>query len=153
MSGYSDFPLAIKSTLDFYANQLAQSLSLPFIDLGADSFDSEITESDQPAICWEFSIVDESPRDPLWQVNFDIGAMTFQDPAQYISLGIVGKLSETFRVGNRFMIKDYHGVSAPVDGLGILTVTNVMGTPQHSDKLVGFRFVSVSAKAVRFIND
>jgi hypothetical protein len=89
MSGHSQFPLVIKSTLDYYVSQLAQSLSLPFIDLGSDSFDSDITESDQPAICWEFSVVDESPRDPLWQVNFDAGAMTFLDPAQYINLWIV----------------------------------------------------------------
>jgi len=143
------FPAAIKSTLDYRAKLIADGLGLPFLDLDTALIDSEVIESDQPAVCWEFTGIEESPKDPLWLVAFDIGAMTMADPAQYVSLGVVGALVDFFHSNMRIVIRDYTGVNMPVIDLGYLSVHSVGVTPQQKDKLAGFRFISVTARASR----
>lgn len=146
---YAGFTLALKSTLDYHAKLLANSKGLPFIDLAGAPFESDILESDQPAICWEFATLAEAPIDPLWYAEFDVGAMTMLDPAQYVSLDIIGSLIDLFRPGKVFPIYDYSGVSMPTVRLGTLSIVSAGVASQQADRAVGVRFVSVSARAVR----
>lgn len=147
---YASFPLDLKSTLDFNAAALATSLGLPFVDLAAASFESDILESDQPAICWEFATIQEVPIDPMWEVTFDLGAITMLDPAQYVSLDIVGKISDTFKQGTRIPIFDYTHATASTIPLGVMTITHSSVIPQQQSEASGVRFVTVTAKALRF---
>jgi hypothetical protein len=143
------FILDIKSTLDFEAKRIADSLALPFVDLAAESFDSDVLESDEPAIVWDFSSLMEDPQDPMYTVMFDLGVMTFMDPAQYVGLGLIGKFQNAFTVGSRFVVKDYSGDNLPSVSTGTLMVTAISLTPQQADRATGLRFVSVTAKAIR----
>jgi len=148
---YSIFTLALKSTLDYQAKLLANSKSLPFVDLTAPSFDTHVLESDQPAVCWEFSTLSEDPVDPLWLCAFDIGVMTALDPSQYQSLDLVSMFLQAFKTGNRFDIKDYSGDLAPTQTLGALYVIASGVIQQQSDQVTGLRFVTVTARAHRYV--
>lgn len=147
---YPDFQLSVKSTIDYWAKQVADAVGLPFLDLDGSEFQSAIVESDQPAICWEFSTIQEDPKDPMWFVSFDIGAMTMLDPAQYISLDLVGKLIDQFKVGSRIAVRNYSGVSMPVSDVGAMLIVSAGITPQQQDKTTGFRFVSIMARVTRW---
>ena len=146
---YNIFTLALKSTLDYEANLLAVSKGLPFIDLAAPSFDTSILESDRPAVCWEFSTIQEDPIDPLWLCSFDIGVMTMLDPSQYVSLDLVSMFLNAFKTGTRFVIKDYSGSLAPTQVLGYLHVISSGVVQQQADQSTGLRFVAVTARATR----
>ncbi len=148
---YQDFTLALKSTIDFQAKQLADAAGLPFLDLAASPLDQDIVESDQPAVCWEFATMAEMPQDPLWVAEFDVGAMTMLDPAQYISLDIIGQISEKFKQGTSIQIMDYSGAATPTQVLGSLYIVASGVSPQQSDRATGLRFVTVSARAVRVV--
>jgi hypothetical protein len=149
---YGDFALALKSTLDYHAKLLADSKGLPFVDLAAAPFESDVLESDQPAICWEFATLSEMPVDPLWHTEFDVGAMAMLDPAQYISLDIVGAISNLFKPGARFEIRNYSGDEMPTETAGSLFIVSAGVAPQQSDRATGMRFVSVGARAVRDVS-
>lgn len=149
MIAYSEFALALKSTIDYYAKQIADARGLPFIDIASPEFDTAITESDQPAICWEFQTFSESPMDPMYQVDLSIGAMTMLDPSQYISLDITGDVAQRFRVGTTIPIMDYSGDTLPTERAGSLIINANGLAPQQSDKVTGIRFIGVSAKALR----
>lgn len=148
---YENFQLAVKSTIDYRTKQLANSLSLPFLDLDGSEFNNDTFESDQPALCWEFSSMTEDPMDPMWTVSFDLGAMLLLDPSQYISLNYVGKLMDSVKVGTRIPILNYSGVNQPSTVEGVLTVVAAGTVPQQSDRITGFRFISVLCRASRWI--
>lgn len=147
----ADFTVAIKSTIDFHAKQIADSKGLPFLDLASAPFDNALVESDQPAVCWEFSTISEMPRDPLWYAEFDVGAMTMLDPSQYISLDIVGAIAEVFKTGATLSIKDYSGADAPEAAVGSLHIVASGVAPQQMDRATGVRFVSIAARASRYL--
>lgn len=147
---YSNFTVAIKSTLDFEAKKLADSRSLAFVDLAAESFSSDILESDQLSVCWDFASLQEDPFDPMYTVMFDIGVMAFLDPSQYVSLDLVSMFLDSFRIGKRFQIFDYSGDNLPTQAVGSLYVVASAVTPQQADKATSLRFVSVTAKALRY---
>lgn len=146
---YGSFNLALKSTIDFYAKNLADALGYPFADLAGAPLNTSIFESDQPAICWEYESLHEDPRDPLWYAEFHIGAITRLDPAQYLSLDIVGEIQDLFKVGNRFMIRDYSGPSSPIVDEGAFIVVSSGVSPQQTDQVVMTRFVSIGIRANR----
>lgn len=146
---YATFSLAIKSTIDYEAKQLADSRGLPFLDLAAAEFDTAIVESDQPAICWDFEAIDEHPFDPLWTCSFSIGAMAMLDPSQYISLDLVGIVSEKFAVGTSHDIFNYSGTTVS-ELVGQFYVVSCGLAPAQQDQATNVRFVTVSVRAVRY---
>jgi hypothetical protein len=146
---YATFSLSLKSTIDYLAKQIADSKDLPFFDLASSEFDTAIVESDQPAICWDFESIDEMPRDPMWTCAFSIGAMALLDPSQYISLDIVGLVSDKFKVGESFDIRNYSGDSAS-DIEGKFTVVSCGLAPAQQDQATNVRFVIVSVRAIRY---
>lgn len=146
---YATFSLSLKSTIDYLAKQLADAKGLPFLDLASAEFDAAIVESDQPAICWDFESIDEMPRDPMWTCSFSIGAMAMLDPSQYISLDLVGLVSETFSIGKSYDIYNYSGdtVSACV---GKFYIVGCGLSPAQQDQATNVRFVTISVRAVRY---
>lgn len=148
---YAKFSLALKSTIDYIAKQIADTKSLPFLDLTASVIDPNIVESDQPAICWSMSSLDEHPFDPLWVASFEIGAMTLLDPSQYISLDITGALTDVFRVGASFDIMDYSGDEAPTKLEGRFFITSSGIAPTQQDQETNLRFIVVTIRASRHV--
>lgn len=147
---YATFSVSLKSTIDYLAKQIADARGLPFLDLASSEFDTAIVETDQPAICWDFASIDENPRDPMWSATFDIGAMTMLDPSQYISLDITGSVSDIFKIGESFDIKNYSGdvVSDTLEGRFYVVSCGL--APAQQDQATNVRFVSVSVRAVRY---
>lgn len=143
------FPLCVKSTLDKIISDLGTTLSLPVVDLDSAGLVAELLDSDQPAIVWAIGTLTEDPIDPLWFVDFDVGAKTSLDPAQYKSLDIVSSLTTSFRVGTLFSIKDYSGVSAGTTELGQIIVTALASAPSQPDRLSGIRLLNIQARIVR----
>lgn len=144
----SKFPLCVKSTLDYVAVQLANELNLPVVDMDSAGLFAELLDSDQPAIVWAIGSLSEAPSDPLWYVDFDIGAKTSVDPAQYRSLDIVSEISDAFRVGTQFTVRDYSGDTAG-NPVGQMFVTAVIASPSQPDRLSGVRLINVQARAMR----
>ena len=147
---HASFSVALKSTIDYLAKQLADARGLPFLDLASAEFDTTVIESDQPAICWDFASIDEAPRDPMWSASFDIGAMTMLDPSQYISLDITGSVSDAFKVGESYEIRDYSGDTLSEVVEGKFYVVSCGLAPVQQDHATNVRFVSVSVRAVRY---
>lgn len=142
------FPLCVKSTLDFVTTQLANELDLSVVDMDSAGLFAELLDSDQSAIVWAIGSLSEAPIDPLWYVDFDIGAKTSLDPAQYKSLDIVSEISDAFKVGTEFIIKDYSGDTVGATH-GRLFVTAVIASPSQPDRLSGVRLINVQARAMR----
>jgi hypothetical protein len=138
----------VKSTLDYTAMQIAQTLSLPVVDMDSAGLFAELLDSDATAIVWAIGSLSEAPTDPLWFVDFDIGAKTSLDPAQYKSLDVVGTLTATFKVGKEITVKDYSGNTAG-PAVGSLFITNVIASPSQPDRLSGVRLINVQARAMR----
>jgi hypothetical protein len=144
----SKFPLAVKSTIDYVAMQIATPLNLAVVDMDAAGLFAELLESDDTAIVWAIGSLSEAPMDPLWYVDFDIGVKTSLDPAQYKSLDVLSVLTNTFKVGQQFAIKDYSGDEVGAQ-YGSLFISNVMASPSQPDRLSGIRLVNVQARAMR----
>lgn len=142
------FPLCVKSTIDYVTMQLANELNLPVVDMDSAGLFAELLESDAPAIVWAIGSLSEAPIDPLWYVDFDIGAKTSLDPAQYKSLDIVSEISDTFKVGTEYLIKDYSGDTVGAVQ-GRLFITAVIASPSQPDRLSGVRLINVQARAIR----
>lgn len=144
----SKFPLQLKSTIDYVALQTANGLGLPVVDMDSAGLFAELLDSDQTAVLWAIGNISENPVDPLWYVDFDVGAKTSLDPAQYKSLDLVSTLSSAFKVGTEIEIKDYSGdMVGPL--VGRLFITNVMASPSQPDRLSGIRLLNVQARAMR----
>lgn len=142
------FPLHVKSTIDYLANQVAEGLSLPVVDMDSAGLVAELLDSDQTAIVWAIGTLSEAPADPLWFLDFDIGVKTSLDPAQYKSLDVLGELSAAFKVGAEVVIRDYTGDTAGAPA-GTLFLSAVVASPSQPDRLSGVRLLNVQARAIR----
>lgn len=146
------FLVAVKSTLDKLGNDLALSQVTPtkFVDLDDATAVEAVLTSTEDAILWELSSFDVAPVDPLYRVEFNIGARTTNDPANYNILKLAGKVREVFQIGSKIEIRDYSGDTAS-SPLGFLFVTFIAVNPQVYDRVSGIRMISVSAKAQRYV--
>jgi len=145
-----DFALVLKSTIDYYAKQIADSKGLPFVDLDSMIANGQTLQSDQPSVCWDLGNLIEDPRDPLWLVTFNVGAITGLDPAQYVSLDLIGEFVDIFKSGSTFQIMDYSQASMPTQILGTMFVISSAVAPQEQDRAAGVRYVTVTARAVNY---
>jgi hypothetical protein len=143
------FPLYVKSSLDRLISDLGTQLSLPVVDLDSAGLVAELLNSDQPAIVWAIGNLAEEPMDPLWFVDFEVGAKTSLDPAQYRSMDIVSQLLQEFYVGMTVEVFDYSGAVPGSAQEGIIYVTGVAAAPSQPDRLSGIRMLNVQARAVR----
>jgi hypothetical protein len=147
---YEIFPLAVKSTIDKLAIGLADSESLAYIDIDGVLLEAALVESDQPALGWSLSTMADSPMDPMYYLEFEIGGITAIDPAQYKALDIVGLTRSVFKPGTDIPVFDYSGEVAGVEQLGIIHVTWSGVAPKQFDRAAGLRMATVQARALRF---
>jgi hypothetical protein len=145
----SKFPLAVKSTIDYVAMQIATPLNLAVVDMDAAGLFAELLESDDTAIVWAIGSLAEAPMDPLWYVDFDIGVKTSLDPAQYKSLDVLSSLTDTFKVGKIVEVRDYSGDVAGTAIEGRLFVSSVTASPSQPDRLSGIRLINVQCRVMR----
>lgn len=142
--------LAIKSTMDKKIKELADSLSVEYLDLDDTTRTVEVLGTKDSALILEYGTFCEDPRDPLYRGNVHIGARTADDPANYEILALVGKVSALFPQGERILLHDESEVSqGPL--VGILTPGESEALPQTYDLLSGFRLVNVPFKAQRLL--
>lgn len=147
----SRFPLYVKSSIDKLAFDLGSSNDLPVVDLDSAALVAELLDSDQTAILWAMGNLSESPMDPLWYVDFDIGVKTSHDPAQYKSLDVTSMIASAFGVNTNIQIKDYSGDNPPTEVFGNLVITSIVASPSQPDRLSGIRLLSVQGRAIRKI--
>lgn len=142
------FPLYLKSSIDRVVTAFAQPLNLPVVDLDASALLAELLESDAPAIVWAMGTLSEAPKDPLWFVDFDIGAKTSHDPAQYQSMDILGSIAGLFTIGTSITVEDYTGDTNDGEVYGDIYITNISASPSQPDRLSGIRLLNVQARAI-----
>jgi len=142
------FLLAIKSTIDKLAGELATTEGLSLIDLDNTVEMQELFSSEDNAVVWEYGTLAAEPRDPLYMLTFNIGARTVKDSANYNILSLTGKVQELFKVCSRIEVKDYSGlVESGV--MGYIMPNHAAVTPQQYDKVSGIRMMTVTARAQR----
>lgn len=146
-----DFPLHLKSSLDRRVVDIGTALDLPVVDLDSTGLVAELLDSDQPALLWAIGSLQESPIDPLWLVDWEVGVKTSLDPSQYKSLDVVSKLSDSFKIGTRIAIRDYTGEEAGLVLEGWIIVIGVAAAPSQPDRLSGVRLLSVQARVQRLL--
>lgn len=147
-----EFLSAVKSTLDHEGNQVATNLpgGVAFVDLDDTVNVDAVLSSDDPAIVWQFMVMDEAPADPLYTVQFAIGAKTTQDPANYKLIDFVTEVHKIFAQGHTIKVMDWTGASVPTIDLGYLYVQRVSLAPQEFDAQSGMRLWVVDFRAVRY---
>lgn len=151
----NDYLLHVKSTLDKTMTDLVTSLSGTFPNLKGVDVDNlvetdEIMKSEDPVILWQFLTLTPTPRDPLYRLEFLVGAKTVSDHGNYDLTSLNNELRKSFEVDTSILVGDYSGASA-VLGKGYFVVTDNPMAPQQYDHMSGIRFFSVRAMGARTI--
>jgi len=147
------FILEAKSTLDKMTKDLADTLSIDFVD--ADDTVNAATKltGETSVLVWRFLNMDEDPQDPMYSLAFAVGVKTTSDPSNYELLGLVSQIKATFKRGTWVDILDYSTVSVPdptaPEGSILFIDTGV--DPQVMDRESGVRMLTISAKCLRAI--
>ena len=149
----NDYLIHVKSTIDKTMMDLVASLSGQFPGLQGADVDNltetdEVFKSEQPVLLWQFLTLQPSPRDPLYRVNFLVGAKTVSDKGGYKLANLSNELRKTFEVEERIEVGDYSGAS-PVLNTGYFLITENTFTPQQYDHMSGIRFFSITAVGAR----
>lgn len=151
MSSGLDFIMHVKSTLDRMGNDLVASTGA---DSGANLDDTvnvdDIFKSDDNTILWQLISVEEDPSDPLYIVQFAIGAKTTNDAGNYDLIAFQTQVNDLFHKNALVELYDYSQGDQSVKK-GIMTITEAMLTPQEFDNEAGIRMQVFSAKAFRMI--
>jgi hypothetical protein len=152
MATESEFPLALKSTIDYLGTSIAARIGpdIDFVDLDDITSVEEVFASLKPTVVWELSMLTPEPRDPLYFGNFSIGMRTSEDAANYTSFNHLGMVTDTFEIGSSHDIKNY---SEDVEGLlaGRMFIVSAGLGAQAFDRTSGIRMVTVSFRASRLI--
>lgn len=146
-----EFLLAVKSTLDKEVADLSIALGKYFFDLDGSHMQTDKVESQNDALACSFSGSNEYPRDPFYQVSFDVYAKTSADVSQYNSLLIVSRITSRFAVGASFKVRNYSSITPDPQVRGLITCTEAASSGAGFDKTSGFRPVTVSALVHRFL--
>ena len=149
----NDYLIHVKSTLDKTMNDLVSSLSGQFSGLQGVDVDNlvetdEIFKGEDPVLLWQFMMLSPTPRDPLYRLEFLVGAKTVSDAAGYQMANLSNELRKAFEVETRIEVGDYSG-DAAVAGTGYFIITNNTFTPQQYDHMSGIRFFTIVAKGAR----
>ena len=151
MSSGLEFFMHVKSTLDRKGNDLVASTGA---DSGANLDDvvntDEIFKSDDNTILWQLISVEEDPIDPLYMVEFAIGAKTTNDAGNYDLIAFQSQVNDLFHIGAIIDLYDYSTGTQTVKK-GSLSITQGTLTPQEFDNESGIRMQVFSAKAFRMI--
>jgi hypothetical protein len=147
----SDFYLAVKSTIDRIAVDLATALSIGFVELDDTVNVERLLSSPADLVVYQMVGMDEAPKAPLYMVTFSIGAKTTTDPANYDLAEIVSAVKAVVNKGASFQVKDYSsGTAPPTEVVGSLLITSTGVDPQMFDGASGIRMLSVRAAAMDY---
>ena len=151
----NDYLIHVKSTIDKVMDDLVVNLSGQFPGLlGADVDNlvetDEIFKSEAPVLLWQFLSMVGAPRDPLYKVNFLVGAKTVSDASNYTLVNLSNELRKSFEVETRINVSDYSEAVAVMD-TGYMLVTDNSFAPQQYDHMSGVRFFVISAMGARVI--
>ena len=151
----NDYLIHVKSTIDKVMNDLVTSLAGQFPNLKGADVDNlvntdEVFRSEDPVILWQFLTMTGAPKDPLYKINFLVGAKTVSDSANYDLVGLSNELRKAFEANTRIEVGDYSGVTA-VTNTGYLIVVDNSFAPQQYDHMSGIRFFAISAMGARNI--
>lgn len=144
------FPLAVKSTIDKILFDTATAHNYAFFDLDGSYMTPEKTESEVSAITWSLLSLSEYPRDPFWNLQFEVSAKTSHDESQYDSMKIQSLAQDLFSVGSHFYVKDYSGLIIPTVNLGEIHIAMSSSAPAGFDRVSGLRPLHVTATVQRF---
>ena len=149
----NDYLIHVKSTLDKVMNDLVTSLSGQFPGLQGVDVDNlvetdAVFKSEDPVVLWQFMVLAPSPRDPLYRLEFLVGAKTVNDAAGYEIAGLSNELRKAFEVETRIEVGDYSGDVATT-GTGYFIITRNTFAPQQYDHMSGIRFFSIVAMGAR----
>lgn len=145
-----DFLLYVKSTIDKFGSDLAAALSVTKkVDLDDIVNTTELLASEDTAIVWEVTTLNDAPVDPLYDLIFSMGVKVTGDPSNYNMMKLLSSVHNLFPQGSNHLIFDYSGDVAGTDQKGDFTVVDVRVDPQQFDRVSGIRLVSIRAKAVR----
>ena len=150
MTATVPFVLALKSTLDKTVYDIASANSLMYIDLDGQMFNSVRLLEAQNAIAWMQSGFSPYHGNPyLFDLSFEVAAVTAGDPAAFTSFDIVGILLDAFPQLKSIDVYDYTGSQAGSARRGTLTIIDAQVQPLTSNDVEGLRSISVTAKGSR----
>ena len=153
-----DFPLILKSTIDKLVSTKVASLLTEYPTLQWAEVDDmlqtdAVFKGDEPAILWQLGSVFESPRAPLYGIEFTVGAKTTADPGNYALIDLVAQIRDVFQAGASFQLFDFaREITDASDTVskGFLRVTTNEISPQQFDRQSGIRYAVVRGKAVKY---
>jgi hypothetical protein len=145
----TDFYVAVKSTIDKLAVDIAASLSIDFVEMDDTVNIDEKLASPADMVVYQMVGMEESPMDPLWTLHVQVGGKTTGDSANYDLADIIAGIRTFISKGESIDVMDYSGVSAPTVKEGYIVFTDVAVDPQAFDGASGIRMLNVNAGAVR----
>lgn len=153
-----DFPLILKSTIDKLVSDKVAALAGQFPGLQWAEVDDmlqtdEVFKGDTPAVLWQLGSVFESPRAPLYGIEFSVGAKTTADPGNYQLIALLGQIRDVFDAGVSIQLYDYaRELTDPADTVskGYLRISANEIAPQQFDRQSGIRYAIVRGKAVKY---
>jgi hypothetical protein len=146
----TDFFSMVKSTLDKAGVDIATAYGqgTRFVDLDDQVAIQELLSSDDSAIVWELLTLVEDPRDPLYALEFGIGAKTTGDPGNYNMTELLDKVRDVISTGSSLTVYDFTPGGDGVTPHGYIFISSVGVDPQLQDKASGIRLIAVTGRAV-----
>lgn len=144
----NEFYMAVKSTIDKLGSDMAAALSAAPVDLDDIDTTSDVLAGTTSVVLWQLLTVEETPKDPLYEVTFVVGAKTSRDPGSYQLIQFNATLNQTVFKGAEVAVYDYSGASQGALE-GKLFVTAVELAPQQFDEHAGIRLMAITCKALR----
>lgn len=155
--------LALKSTLDYYCNQVSvrirQNGDPEVASLLSDGLDNLVTidantKNKAPAVLWHGGTLKPAPLDPLYEFDFSVGVKTTNDDANYVMAKLLSLLSSSFQVGTDIPILDYSVKADDLVGMsevGAILITNSTSQPMLYDNQSGLKMLNLTAKVMRYL--
>lgn len=143
------FPLHVKSTISFLCQQLATELGADRVDLDDLVNVEEILVGKKACILHEMNVCKPGP-DPMWEVSFNVGAKTSDDPGSYKLIEYYARVQDLFAPRTWIDVRDYTGAEGTEPAkVGWMTITDGAGGAQQLTERSGIRLVTVTMRGVR----
>lgn len=141
------FSLA-KFTFDYYIKQVADTLSLEYVNLDSTTAQGKLDGATDLVIA-KIGMFEEAPRNPMWTGEIFIGAKVVEDTNGYRMTELLQSLSDRFAFDETLKVKDYDAdVNGPEEGFIVITSSPVIGADYE-----GIAFVQGIALRFRAIID
>lgn len=159
MADSTAFVMAVKSTIDKIANDAADVCitrapgepATKVIDLDNAANIQELANSQYPFILLRFMTLDESPMDPMWALEFYIGARTVSDSGNYALTTLIESFRSNVQRGADISFKDYSGAAASDNEVGYGVVVDCTIEPHIFEGVAGIRLYRVRVRCVNSV--